>query len=100
VGATALTAIPTGAHSTASALTRPLTACLLAQYAARPGYPTSPIGDEIATIRPPRPRPLTAAANERHARYVPRRLVSTTRSKSSTGCSRVGPGRLRPAAVT
>ncbi len=37
VGATALTAIPTGAHSTASALTRPLTACLLAQYAARPG---------------------------------------------------------------
>ncbi len=51
-------------------------------------------------MRPPRPRPLTAAANERHARYVPRRLVSTTRSKSSTGCSSVGPGRLRPAAVT
>ncbi len=37
VGATALTVIPRGAHSTASALVRPLTACLLAQYAARPG---------------------------------------------------------------
>ena len=33
-------------------------------------------------------------------RYVPRRFVSTTRSKSSIGCSSVGPGRFSPAAVT
>ena len=48
----------------------------------------------------PAPARAGAAANARQVRYVPRRFVSTTRSKSSIGCSSVGPGRLSPAAVT
>ena len=67
VGATALTAIR-GAHSTASAFTSPFTACLLAQYAERPGYPTSPICEETATIRAMLSVWETARANARHAR--------------------------------
>ena len=51
-------------------------------------------------MRPPCPRVRATAAKARQVRYVPRRFVSMTRSKSSMGCSSVAPGRFSPAAVT
>src|SRR6266498_4153699 len=98
-GATALTLIPPAAHSLASALVRPATACLLAAYAATLMPPWNVRTDATLMILP-RPRSHIGAPKSRHSRKSA--LNDTANTERQSGCSiaRAGPRRMMPALLT
>ncbi len=84
-GATALTRIRSGPHSTASERTRPLTPAFAAQYAARPPIPSVPLTEEIITMLPPAPAADRCGYAARAPRNGAVRLTDSSSSQSLRG---------------
>src|SRR5690349_14300201 len=84
----ALMRIPRSAYSRAALFVSPITPCLEAVYAPRPGTPTKPLVDEQLTITPlPRSRIWRSSCFMQF--QTPRRLIAIKRSKSSPRASPV-----------
>jgi hypothetical protein len=74
-GLTLFTRMFFGPHSIAAVRVRPITACLLAEYAERFATPRRPAWEETFTIEPP-PRLRIAGITARRPRKTPRTLIS------------------------
>ncbi len=100
-GHTAFTVIPVGASSLPSALVKPTTPCLDAEYGAPSTTPCLPAVDAILTMRPQDlARIPPAFSTSRVIRKTLLRLVSMTSNQSSSAMSAVTPPPLRPALLT
>src|SRR5829696_10257778 len=83
-GQIALMRMPRGAYSMAALLVSPITPCLEAWYAARPGSPTRPPREEQLTMAPLPWVRIWPSSCFMQA-HTPRRLIALTRSKTSAG---------------
>src|SRR5215203_696139 len=90
-GQMALIRTPRGAYSRAALRVRPMTPCLVAWYAARPGSPPRPPREELLTIAPLPWLRIWASSCFMQA-HTPRRLMALTRSKTSAGSSAASQG--------
>ena len=89
-GQTALTVIPCGARSSADACVSPMTANLLAEYAAPPALACLPALLAMLTMRPPLPslaisRPAYLVTRNTAVVLIARKCCHTTSSSSVTG---------------
>ena len=74
---TQLTRMPDGASSFAAALVNPMSAALLAEYAASQEAPSSPQTEEMLTIAPP-PRRKNSGTAARVHKNAPSQLTANT----------------------
>ena len=82
-GHIALTRISHDAYSMAALFVSPMTACLLAEYAAPCARPRNPASDAVFTMAPEPCSAMTASSAWRPS-HTPRTLTERTRSKSSS----------------
>src|SRR6266567_1067035 len=89
-GHTTFTRIPLRAFSSAAVLVRAITPCLLAQYVPAPAKPVRPATDAMLTMAPPPPCLSICWISYFRQSHTPLRLISMTRSQSSSDCSETG----------